>query len=363
MVFVGNIDHDIDYLLKTSSLFEPFPEKMVDCAFFDRMHCYIPGWEIPKMKPEYFTDNYGYISDYFAEALRILRKTSYKDAFDKYFKLGHCINQRDSIAVRTMVSALTKLIYPDGMFGETEIEEILKYSLESRRRVKEQLKKLGGMELYDTQFSYIRLSDMKEMYVNVLEQRATNLITEGKLKPGHVYTLGLGSNGVVGVFRLETQVSQGNGKFTVTGLNNSKEAKDGISTSEKYYKANYRSISQTINVEGNDFALHIQDLQGVGLASPISISTLVAFCSASLNKPVQSQLCIIGSFTIGGTIEKVDNLAKWLQVCLDAGAKKVLIPSSSVVDLSSVPSDLIIKFQTSFYSSPEDAVIKALGME
>lgn len=187
MVFVGNVNQSVDYLLKTSHLFEPFPTAMIDSAFFDRMHCYIPGWEIPKMRPEFFTDNYGFISDYLAEFLREMRKVPETDAFDKYFKLGRCLNQRDTIAVRKMVSGLTKLIYPDEKYTEEEMEEILKYAIEGRRRVKEQLKKIGGMEFYDVQFSYIRNSNMEEVSVPVLEQGGGKLIPEGVGKPGHVF--------------------------------------------------------------------------------------------------------------------------------------------------------------------------------
>ena len=363
MVFVGNINQSVDSLLKTSHLFEPFPDAMIDSAFFDRMHIYIPGWEIPKMKPEHFTDNYGFITDYFAEVLRTLRKTPQTDAFDKYFKLGKCLNQRDTIAVRKVVSGLIKIIYPDGVFSEEEVEEILKYALEGRRRVKEQLKKIGGMEFYETQFSYIRLSTMDEIYVPVLEQGGGKIIPEGQMKPGHIHTIGQGSNGMIGVFKLETQVSSGNGKFSVTGLNSGKEPKESIVTAERFFKANSKSISPSIMVDTKDYVLHIQDVQGVGLVSSISIAALVAYCSASLDKPVLSQFCILGAFTIGGTIQKIDNLASSLQVCHDAGAKKILLPISSAADIPAVPADLFAKFQTSFYSSPEDAVVKALGIE
>lgn len=363
MVFVGNINQSVDSLLKTSHLFEPFPDTMIDSAFFDRMHIYIPGWEIPKMKPEHFTDNYGFITDYFAEVLRTLRKTPQTDAFDKYFKLGKCLNQRDTIAVRKVVSGLIKIIYPDGVFSEEEVEEILKYALEGRRRVKEQLKKIGGMEFYETQFSYIRLSTMDEIYVPVLEQGGGKIIPEGQMKPGHIHTIGQGSNGMIGVFKLETQVSSGNGKFSVTGLNSGKEPKESIVTAERFFKANSRSISPSIMVDTKDYVLHIQDVQGVGLVSSISIAALVSYCSASLDKPVLSQFCILGAFTIGGTIQKLDNLASSLQVCHDAGAKKILLPISSAADIPAVPADLFAKFQTSFYSSPEDAVVKALGIE
>jgi len=363
MVFVGNINQSVESLLKTSHLFEPFPDAMIDSAFFDRMHIYVPGWEIPKMRPEYFTDNYGFISDYFAEFLREMRKVPMTDSFDKYFKLGSNLNQRDTIAVRKVVSAYTKLLYPDKKYTKEDIEEILKYAIESRRRVKEQLKKIGGMEFYDVQFSYIDLETMDEKFVPVLEQGGTKIIPEGQMKAGHIYTIGKGSNGMIGAFKLETQVSNGSGKFTYTGLGNVKEAKESVKTAEMYYKANSKAISPSIMIDSKDYVLHIQDTQGVGLASSISMATLIAYSSSSLNKPVQSQLIILGSFSIGGTINKVENLSDSLQVCLDAGAKKILLPMSSAADIATVPADLFAKFQISFYSSPEDAVIKALGIE
>ncbi len=363
MVFVGNINQSVESLLKTSHLFEPFPEAMIDAAFFDRMHIYIPGWEIPKMMPEFFTDNYGFISDYFAEFLREMRKVPMTDVFDKYFKLGNNLNQRDTIAVRKVVSGFTKLLYPNGKFSEEDIEEILSYAIESRRRVKEQLKKIGGMEFYDVQFSYIRLSNMDEIFVPVLEQGGGKIIPEGQMKPGHVYTIAKGSNGMIGTFKLETQMSNGNGKFTVTGLGNVKEARESVKTAEMYYRANSRAISPSIMTDSKDYVLHIHDAQGVGLASSISMATLIAYSSSSLNRSVQSQLAVLGSFSIGGTINKVENLSDSLQVCLDAGAKRVLIPMSSAGDIATVPADLFAKFQISFYSSPEDAVVKALGIE
>ena len=363
MVFVGNVNQSVDYLLKTSHLFEPFPEAMIDSAFFDRMHCYIPGWEIPKMRPEFFTDNYGFISDYLAEFMREMRKVPETDAFDKYFKLGRCLNQRDTIAVRKMVSGLTKLLYPDGKFTEEEIEEVLKYAIEGRRRVKEQLKKIGGMEFYDVQFSYIRLSNMEEVFVPVVEQGGGKLIPEGVGKPGHIYSIADGSNGMKGVFKFETTMTKGSGKFDVTGMGSSKEAKESIKTAQNYFRANAKHISASISVDNNDYLMHVQDCQGVGLDSNVSLPTMVAYCSVALDKPVQPQLCILGSMSIGGTINKVEELASTLQVAFDAGAKRILLPMSSAADIATVPADLFAKFQISFYSSPEDAVIKALGIE
>jgi len=363
MVFVGNINQSVDSLLKTSHLFEPFPEAMIDSAFFDRMHCYIPGWEIPKMRPEYFTDNYGFISDYIAEFFRDMRKVPQTDAFDKYFKLGRCLNQRDTIAVRKIVSGLTKIIYPDGKYSEDDIEEILKYATEGRRRVKEQLKKIGGMEFYDVQLSYIRLEDMEEVFVPVLEQGGGRLIPEGVGKPGHVYTVASGSNGMKGLFKLEATNADGNGRLEVLGMSCSREAKESVKTAQNYFKANAKQVSQSIMVDSRDYLIHIQDCQGVGLNSDISIATLIAYYSSALNRPALPQMAVLGSMSIGGTINKVDELAFVMQVALDAGAKKILIPMSSAVDIPTVPAELFAKFQLSFYNSLEDAVMKALGAE
>ena len=306
MVFVGNINQSVESLIKTSHLFEPFPEAMIDTAFFDRMHCYIPGWEIPKMRPEYFTDKYGFISDYFAEFLREMRKFPMTDAFDKYFKLGKNLNQRDTIAVRKIVSAFTKLLYPDSNYTKEEMEEILVYAIEGRRRVKEQLKKLGGMEFYDVQLSYIDLDTMDEKFVPVLEQGGSKIIPEGQMKPGHVYTVVKGSNGMIGTFKLETKMFEGNGRFDVTGLGNNKTAKESIKTAETYYRANSKAISPSIMIDSKNYMLHIHDAQGVGLASSISMAALIAYSSASLNRAVASQLVVLGSFSIGGTINKVE---------------------------------------------------------
>lgn len=363
MVFVGNVNQSVDYLLKTSHLFEPFPEAMIDSAFFDRMHLYIPGWEIPKMRPEYFTENYGFISDYLAEFLREMRKVPETDAFDKYFKLGRCLNQRDTIAVRKIVSGLVKLVYPDEKYTEEDIEEILKYALEGRRRVKEQLKKIGGMEFYDVQFSYIRNENMEEISVPVIEQGGGKLIPEGIGKPGHVYTVANGTNGMMGLFKFETTITNGSGKFDVTGMQSAKDTKESVKIAQNYFKANAKQISASISVDSKDYLMHIQDCQGVGLDSNVSLATLVAYCSVALDRPVQSQLCVLGSMSIGGTVNRVEELASTLQVCFDAGAKRVLIPMSSAADIATVPADLFAKFQISFYSSPEDAVIKALGIE
>lgn len=363
MVFVGNINQSVDVLLKTSHLFEPFPEAMAyDSAFFDRMHFYLPGWEIPKMRPEFFTDNYGFITDYLAEFLREMRKTTFGDATDKYFRFGNNLNQRDVIAVRKTVSGLTKLLYPHGEFSKEDIEEILRYALVGRRRVKEQLKKIGGMEFYDVHFSYIDNETMQEEFISVPEQGSGSLIPEGAMKAGQIYTVGVGDSGMLGVYKLETEVVNGSGKFESTGLGNNRDAKESIKTACSYFKANCKNISASISTTSKDYLMHIQDVNGVGMTSSLSLAAIIAMCSGALNKPVQSQCAVLGAVSIGGTINKVEDLASTLQVCFDAGAKKVLIPMVNAADIATVPPELFAKFQIMFYSHAEDAVFKALGV-
>lgn len=364
MVFVGNINQSVDVLLKTSSLFDPFPPEMgTDTAFLDRIHCYLPGWEIPKFRPEHFTDDYGFITDYLAEFLRELRKEQYGDALDKYFRLGKNLNQRDTIAVRKMVGGLVKLLYPDGIFSKDEVEEILKIALEMRRRVKEQLKKLGGMEFYDVNFSYIDNETFEERFVSVPEQGGGKLIPEGMCNPGQVYTVSQGKSGMLGVFRLESQMLPGNGKFDRTGIGSDRDAREATNTAFNYLKANGGRISGAINTTMRDYIVNYQDLQGIGMTGKLALPTLIALCSIALGKPVLSSTAVLGEISISGTLIKVDELPNALQVCLDGGAKKVLLPLTSAAELGGVPADLIGNFNLIFYSSAEDAVFKALGVE
>ena len=364
MVFVGNINQSVDVLLKTSSLFDPFPPEIgTDTAFLDRIHCYLPGWEIPKFRPEHFTDDYGFITDYLAEFIRELRKEQYGDALDKYFRLGSNLNQRDTIAVRKMVGGLLKLLYPDGEFTKEQLEEILKLALEMRRRVKEQLKKLGGMEFYDVNFSYIDKDNFEEYYVSVPEQGGGKLIPEGMCNPGQVYTVSQGKSGMIGVFRLESQMLPGNGKFERTGLGSEREAREATNTAFNFLKANAGRISGAISTTTKDYIVNYQDMQGIGMTNKLALPTLIALASVALNKPMVSSLAVLGEISIAGTMIKVDELANSLQVCLDSGAKKVLLPITSAADLGTVPSELIGCFNLIFYQSAEDAVYKALGVE
>ena len=363
MVFVGNINQSVDTLVKTSHLLAPFPQEMIDAAFFDRFHSYIPGWEVPKMRPEFFTNRYGLITDYLAEFLREMRKRSFADAVDRFFKLGNNLNQRDTIAVRKTVSGLLKLLYPNGTFEKDDVRQCLEYALEARRRVKEQLKKIGGMEFYDVHFSYIDLETRDERFIGVPEQGGGKLIPDGPMNPGVLHTIGVGSGGHLGLYRLETQTTAGSGKFAVSGLGSSSAAREALKVSFDFFKANVSRISGGSKANEHDYHVHLVELQNGGPVTSITLAGFIAACSGILQKPLQGQLVILGDMSLGGNIKPVENLASCMQVAFDCGAKRVLLPMASVTDIPTIPGELFAKFQTSFYADPVDAVFKALGVD
>ena len=289
MVFIGNINQSVDVLVKTAHLLVDFPPEMNnDSAFFDRMHCYIPGWDIPKLSPKSFTKEYGLIVDYMAEIFRELRKTSYGDALDRYFSLGRDLNQRDTIAVRKTVSALIKLVYPDGIFTKEEVEEILIRALEYRRRIKEQLKKMAGMEFFATNFSYIDKESGEEKYVGLKEQGGSKLIPEGPLKAGALYTIAMSTNSVKGLYKIESQISAGKGKVTVSDNKYRKTFENAFN----YLKINSKRISGAINISEKEFYLSVADEKNVGNTEAITLGGFIAMCSISLNRQLMPQTVI-----------------------------------------------------------------------
>ena len=362
MVFVGNIDN-VKMLLKTSHLLSPFPEAMIDAAFFDRFHAYIPGWEIPKMRPEFFTDQYGFIVDYLAEFFREMRKQNFGDAIAKYFRLGRDLNQRDTIAVKHTVSGLLKLLYPHEDYDKEAVRECLEYALEARRRMKEQLKRIGGMEFYDVHLSYIDLETEEERLVRVMEQGGDSLIPEDPLSPGSLFTVCRGSGGHLGLYRLETQVTSGNGQLKLSGLGSSTAAKESVKVGFDYFRANASQIQASLKTGNHDYHLHVVESHNTGPSTALTMAAYVALCSAVVGKPLESRMVVLGSMSLGGNIVPVENLAESLQVAADAGAKRLLIPMASVGDIATIPGELFAKFQTSFYADPRDAVFKAIGVQ
>ena len=358
MVFIGNINQGVDVLVKTAHLLIDFPPEMNnDSAFFDRIHSYIPGWEIPKLSPRCFTKDFGLIVDYMSEIFRELRKISYGDAFDRYFTLGRDLNQRDTIAVRKTVSALVKLIYPNGKFNKDDIEEILIKALEYRRRIKEQLKKMAGMEFFATNFSYIDNESGEEKYISLKEQGGSKLIPEGQLKVGSLYTVSLSANNIKGVYKIEGQISTGRGRVTVFDNKYKKTFENAFN----YLKINSKRVNGAINISEKEFYLSVIDEKNIGVSENLTLGGFIAMCSNALNRQVLAQTVILGDMALSGSILEVQSLADSLQMAREAGAKRALIPLLNAKDMGTLPPDILGEVQLIFYQDPIDAVQKALG--
>ena len=309
MIFAGNINQSVDVLLKKTSLFATFPpERGTDTAYLDRMHCYIPDWEIPKFHPEHFSDDYGFIKNYLSEFIHDLRKEQYGFALDKHFRLGKNLNQRDTIAVRKMVDAYVKLHYPDDAFQE-QVEEILTIALEMRLRVKEQLKKLGGMEFYNVNFSYIDNDSFEENYDSVPSQSGGKLILKGMCISDQFYTVSHCKSGMFSVYRPELQMLPGNGKFDHTGLGSDHVCREASNTAISFLKANRNRISGTISTTTKDYIVNYQDLQGIGMTNKLVMPTSIALSTIALGKPIVSSLAVLGEISISRIINKVGDLA------------------------------------------------------
>lgn len=364
MVFVGNINGSIENMVRVSHLLSPFPKEMIDTAFFDRFHHYLPGWEIPKMRPEFFTDAYGFISDYFSECLRELRKQNFGGAIQKYFRLGKDLNQRDTIAVKRTVSGLLKLLFPDGSYQKEDVRQCLEYALVGRRRIKEQLKKIGGLEFYDVHFSYIDLEDGEERFVSTPENGGSALIPEGDLQPGALYSIAhQPGDGQIGLVRLDLQVMPGNGKFTHTGFGCGSAISDELKEAVNYCRSNLSRITQSAQFGENEMHLKATDINGIGTLQGLELAVFVSLVSGLTNRPVQPQMCVLGSMSIGGTIIPTTDLAGALQIASDADAKRILIPVADMIQYGKVPADLIAQFSLEVYSTPVDAAFKALGIK
>lgn len=363
MVFNGNIDADIASIQKTSHLFQPLSPHLQDLAFIDRLHFYLPGWDLDKMRPEYLTNHYGFVVDYITEVWRTMRKTSYSDVLDRYFSLGSHLNQRDVRAVRKTASGLIKLIHPDGQFTKDELQEYLELALEGRRRVKEQLKKMGGLEYWAVNFSYIDQENRQETFVVVPEQGGGGLISSGHPNPGVVYTVGTDRDlGRQAIFRIETQALKGKGGTRVTGAP-SRAMRDAIQTAHTFLTGHSRQLGLPKDPLEYDFHVQIVNLMQSKEGSETGVAFFIAMLSAMLDKPVLEQLVILGEMSIHGSLLKVPALSERLQLAMDNGAKKVLIPAENKRDFADIPSEVLDKLQIIFFSDPVNAAFRAMGLE
>jgi len=361
MVFAGNINQPVEVLTRTSTLFHPLPADLQDMAFIDRLHFYLPGWEMPKMRNEFFTDHYGFVVDYLAEAMRELRRRNYTAVFDPYFSLGSHLNTRDARAVRRTVSGLVKLLHPAGDPTKEEVRDYLELALEGRRRVKEQLKKMGSFEYYQTSFSYTDTETMQEQYVGVPEEVGSHLISQDPLPPGSVCTAAFTDEESVALHRIEISRMSGAGRLRVTG-NPDRAMKESIVTAFDYIKANKNRLGIERDLGSYDFHVQIVDLMQSKSGSQAGVAFFVALYSLLRDKPAQAGLVVLGEMTIQGNILPMRSLVEPLQLIMDNGAKRVLIPVSNRRQYLEVPPDVLESVDPIFYSEPLAAAMKALGM-
>lgn len=361
IVFVGNIDGDIETIVRTSNLFYPMPDEM-DTAFYDRIHAYIPGWEFQKTSDDAYTSHFGLVTDYLAEVFRQLRKQSFADYADRDFSFGSHLGGRDQKAVRKTVSGLIKLLHPDGEVTREEAEEYLAYAMEMRRRVKEQLKKMGGLEYWDTSFSYIDRETGQETFVPVPESGGGALIAEGGLPAGSVYTIGTdAADHRLALFLIQSQMNRGSGRIIPLG-NLSAKMKEAIKTADAYLKANLGNLGISHDLKGYDFSIQAINLNQAKEGSETAVAFFVSLVSAILARPVQDQTVILGEMSVQGMLLKASSLPERMQLAVEAGAKRILIPSENKRDVADVPDAILTAIQWQFYDSPTKAAIMALGL-
>lgn len=362
IAFFGNTNQPIEVMVQTGYLFVPMPEVIRDdMAFIDRLHCYLPGWEIPKMQQHLFTNHYGFVVDYLAEALRELRKHNFTEVIDRHFSLGAHLNARDRKAVRKTVSGLMKILFPHGEVTRDELAEILELALEGRRRVKEQLKKMGAFEYYHTSFSYTTEESGEERFVGVPEQGGRNLISADPLSPGTVYTAGVTFDGTVGLYRVEVSVANGTGKLKLAG-GLSGAMKESVQRAFSYVLARKSEFGIARDLDNSDLHVEAIDLLANRVEVEVGVAFFVACYSALRKAPVSPALLVLGDMSVQGNIKPVRSLAEPLQVAKDNGAKRALIPIENKRNFLDVSADIVEQVDPIFYGDPKTAAMKVLGL-
>jgi ATP-dependent Lon protease len=358
----GNTNQPIDVMVQTGHLFAPLPEVIRDdMAFIDRLHFYLPGWEIPKMRNELFTDHYGFVVDYLAEALREMRKHNFTEVIDRHFSMGGHLNARDRKAVRKTVSGLMKILFPHGEVTQEELAELLEFALEGRRRVKEQLKKMGAFEYYHTSFSYTLQETGEERFVGVPEQGGRDLISSDPLAPGTVYTAGVTSDGTVGLYRIEVSVSSGTGKLKMAG-GVAGAMKESVQRAFSYVQSKKSELGIARDLDTSDLHVEVIDLLANRVEAEIGVAFFVACYSAMRKAPVSPGLLVLGDMSVQGNIKPLRSLTEPLQLAKDNGAKRALIPIENKRTFLEVPSDVVEHVDPVFYGDPKTAAVKVLGL-
>jgi len=363
IILNGNINQPVETVLQTSHLFSPLSDEVnSDTAFLDRIHFFLPGWEMIKFAPKHFTSSFGFSTDYFSEVLKSLRRVTYTDALEKYYSLGAHLKQRDTKPVKKTVSGLIKLMHPDGEYTKEDIKEYLEIALEMRRRVKEQLKRIGGMEFWDTNFSYIDKESQEEFFVGLPEEKGSHLIENTPLQPGVCYTsTSDGEN--VALVRIETIAVAGSGKLNITGVNNT-TVKENIKNTYQYIKANEKTIlSDKHSLKNYDITIQVTNLLGTVISSGIGSAVYIAIVSALYKKNLKSGLAVLGNISVGGAIERVINFANKVTMLSENGAKSVVVPMDNLSELSNVPPTILGNTDVPFYQNNLMLMQKAMLLD
>jgi ATP-dependent Lon protease len=360
VILNGNINQPVETVLQTSHLFSPLSDEVnFDTAFLDRINLFLPGWEISKFSPDNFTKHFGFSTDYFSEVLKSQRKTTYYDAVDRYFTLGAHLKQRDSKSIRRIVSGFIKLLHHDGEYTKQDIKEYLVIAMEMRRRVKEQLKRIGGMEFWDTNFSYIDKETQEEYFVGLPEERGSSLIESSPLPPGVCYTATSDGDNTA-LVKIEVVAIRGTGKLNVTGTN-SQEVKENIKNTYNYLRANEKSIlNEQHSLSGYDLNIQISNLMGASISGGIGSAVYVGIISAIYKKNLKAGLAVLGNISIGGAIERALNFADKVSLLSENGAKTVLVPMDNLSEMTTLPSSILGKTDTPFYANSQMMLQKAV---
>jgi len=363
IILNGNINQPVETVLQTSHLFSPLSDEVnTDTAFLDRIHFYLPGWEMIKFSPSNFTDNYGFSTDYFSECLKSFRKITHTDALEEYFSLGSHLKQRDTKPVKKTVSGLIKLLHPDGVFTKEDVKEYLEIALEMRRRVKEQLKRIGGMEFWDTNFSYIDKESQEEHFVGLPEEKGSHLIENTPLQPGVCYTCT--SDGEhLALVRIEVVTTAGSGKLNITGLKNTK-VKENIKNTFQYIKANEKTILNSQHSLSNfDVSVQITTVLGSNISTGIGSAVYMGMISSIYKKNLKPGLAVLGNISVGGAIEKSINLADKITMLSENGAKTAIVPMDNLPELSNVPASVLGNTDVPFYSNNQMLMQKGILLD
>lgn len=366
MVFEGNINDTVHNVLKTTHLFDPFPPEFNnDSAFFDRIHCYLPGWEVPKMRSDILTGHVGLITDCLSEFCRGMRKRDFTHHLDEYFRLNSELNTRDEIGVRKTFSGLMKLLFPDERMTREDARMILEYAIEGRRRVKEQLKIMAGVEFMDVKLGYADVeSPTAVKVIGVPEQSTDTLIPEGQLLPGHVFAVGRSVGGDFAIYKLENKAVSGSCKFQHEGVGGVRSARESIDAAWHYFRDNGGRVAAGMHLDKKDYLLFFSDLQAKGVSDEVSLAEFVGLCSAACNRAVSAATVIPGIVRLSGSMDEIKGLEDILRVAKNAGAKRILLPFSAIYEMPKIPMELASSVSADYYEdgNPVAAARKALGI-